>query len=44
MKRFKTDPGNIAGAHRAGLHALLVDDADPGAAMAALIELLNELR
>ena len=36
--------GNIAGAHRAGLHALLVDDADPGAAMAALIELLNELR
>ena len=37
-------PGNIAGAHRAGLHALLVDDADPGVAMAALIELLNELR
>jgi len=37
-------PGNIAGAHRAGLHALLVDDADPAAAMAALIELLNELR
>ena len=37
-------PGNIAGAHRAGLHALLVDDADPAAAMAALVELLNELR
>jgi epoxide hydrolase-like predicted phosphatase len=37
-------PGNIAGAHRAGLHALLVDDADPGSAMSALVELLNELR
>jgi epoxide hydrolase-like predicted phosphatase len=37
-------PGNIAGAHRSGLHALLVDDADPGPSMAALVELLNELR
>jgi putative hydrolase of the HAD superfamily len=37
-------PGNIAGAHRAGLHALLVDDTDPAPAMAALTELLNELR
>ena len=37
-------PGNIAGAHRAGLHALLVDDADPAPALAALTELLNELR
>jgi putative hydrolase of the HAD superfamily len=37
-------PGNIAGAHRAGLHALLVDPEDPAPAMAALIELLDELR
>jgi epoxide hydrolase-like predicted phosphatase len=37
-------PGNVAGAHRAGLNALLVDDADPAPAMAALVELLNELR
>jgi epoxide hydrolase-like predicted phosphatase len=37
-------PGNIAGAHRAGLHALLVDADDPGPAMAAMTELLNELR
>jgi epoxide hydrolase-like predicted phosphatase len=37
-------PGNIAGAHRAGLHALLVDAANPAVAMAALVELLGELR
>jgi putative hydrolase of the HAD superfamily len=37
-------PGNIAGAHRAGLNTLLVDHDDPGPAMAALIEFLNELR
>lgn len=37
-------PGNIAGAHRAGLHALLVDDTDPAPAMAALEEFLDELR
>ena len=37
-------PGNIAGAHRAGLHALLVDHDDPAPAMAALVEFLNELR
>ena len=37
-------PGNIAGAHRAGLHALLVDPTDPAPAMAAMAELLNELR